>query len=70
MRMHADVRLIFFKSLSIQQCSMLLQGIDPSAYDLNIVSETEMFRLVGNAMCVPVVGTVIAAGMQFLRAGD
>ena len=49
---------------------MVLQGMDPSAYDLNIVSETEMFRLVGNAMCVPVVGTVIAAGMQLLRAGD
>ena len=59
----------FGKSLSIQQC-MVLQGMDPSAYDLNIVSETEMFRLVGNAMCVPVVGTVIAAGMQLLRAGD
>jgi len=57
----------FGKSLSIQQC-MVLQGMDPSAYDLNIVSETEIFRLVGNAMCVPAVGIMMAAGMQLLRA--
>ena len=55
----------FGKSLSIQQC-MVLQGMDPSAYEISAVSETEMFRLVGNAMCVPVVGTIMAAGTCLL----
>ena len=49
---------------------MVIQGMDPSAYDIHTVSKTEMFRLVGNAMRVPVVGTTMAAGMQLLRAGD
>ena len=59
----------FGKSVSIQQC-MVLQGMDPSAFEINSVPETEMFRLVGNAMCVPVVGTMMAVGMQLLMAGD
>ena len=50
----------------MQQC-MMLQGMQPADYDLECVAATDTFRLVGNAMCIPVVGSVFAAALSLLR---
>ena len=53
-------------SLTMQQC-MTLQGMRPTDYDLECLPATDVFRLVGNAMCIPVVGSVFAAALSLLQ---
>ena len=56
----------FGSCLTMQHC-MTLQGMRPTDYDLQCLPATDVFRLVGNAMCIPVVGSVFAAALSLLR---
>ena len=56
----------FGRSLTMTQC-MSLQGMRPTDYDLECLPATDVFRLIGNAMCIPVVGSVFAAALSLLR---
>ena len=56
----------FGKYLIAQQC-MLLQGMNPSDYTIEVVTNTELFHLIGNAMNVCVVGTVLGAALMLLK---
>ena len=46
---------------------MALQGMDPEAYDVAAVTTLDLHRLAGNAMCIPVVGTLLAACLSLIR---
>ena len=52
--------------LSARHC-LLLQGIDPNAVDLTDTTDDDIFRMVGSAMCLPAIGTLLIACMSVLR---
>ena len=52
--------------LSAKQC-MLLQGMRPTDFSIEVVSTVELFQLVGNAMNVVVVGTVLGAALMLVK---
>ena len=47
---------------------MLLQGMNPVDFTLDVVTNVELFQLIGNAMNVCVVGTVLGAGLMLLKS--
>ena len=53
--------------LSGRQC-LALQGLNPHVLDLTDQSEDNLHKLAGNAMSVPVIGTVIYAAVSQLCA--
>ncbi len=44
-----------------------LQGVDPNELDLTDTNDDDIFRMVGNAMCLPVIGTLMMACISVLR---
>lgn len=46
---------------------LALQGHNPADYEVEAFTPAELFRLAGNAMGVPVVGTVLAAAISQLQ---
>ena len=52
--------------ISAKQC-LLLQGVNPDALDLTDTKDDEIFRMVGSAMCLPAIGTVLMACISVLR---
>ena len=53
-------------NLSPLQC-MALQGFDVRRHDLTGLSGTDLCRLAGNAMSVPVIGIVCGIALSLLR---
>jgi hypothetical protein len=53
------------KCLTAVQC-LALQGHNPADYSAEAFTPLELYRLAGNAMGVPVVGTVLAAAISQL----
>ncbi len=52
--------------LSARQC-LLLQGVDPNTLDLTGTRDDDIFRMVGSAMCLPAIGTLLMACISVLR---
>lgn len=52
--------------ISARQC-LRLQGVDPSAIDLTGMKDDDIFRMVGSAMCLPAIGTLLMACISVLR---
>jgi site-specific DNA-cytosine methylase len=54
------------KLISARQC-LLLHGIDPDALDLTHTRDDDIFRMVGSAMGLPAIGTLLMACISVLR---
>jgi site-specific DNA-cytosine methylase len=54
------------QQISARQC-LWLQGVDPNKIDLTDTKDEELFRMVGSAMCLPAIGTLLIACISVLR---
>lgn len=52
--------------VTVRQC-LLLQGVDPNGLDLTNTKDDDIFRMVGSAMCLPAIGTLLMACISVLR---
>ena len=52
--------------ISAKQC-LLLQGVNPTALDLTETNDDQIFSMVGTAMCLPAIGTLLMACMSVMR---
>jgi site-specific DNA-cytosine methylase len=52
--------------ISARQC-LRLQGVDANELDLTDTKDDDIFRMVGNAMCLPAIGTLLMACISVLR---